>query len=276
MLIDPCGGAARDEGRRGRAPDPEGAPEQGVAGGGDGPCRAGLSHTGPRRAGQRYRAGQRGAVSRRPAPTHCRSVHECCPDSGHQRSCTDRRRRTAPRRTGRAGDRGDGQVWADGQARRADGSTGAARRGRRRPTTPTPCINATGHADAGGPGRSAAVRECEPSQVCRSRSRNAPTTPTATAVRASSCTHRAVVAGHPVLLNRCTSVKGLPTSRSGSTKEPRTPAGPGASRRRRGVSPDRAPYLGTGPRPRRARRGRHVVVGLRTGTPGAEAAQHGT
>src|SRR5690242_13391606 len=51
--------------------------------------------------------------------------------------------------------------------------------------------------------------------------------------------------------------------------EVRTSGRPGTERRRSSVHPERTPCANLG-HPRGARRGRHVVYGLRTGTPDAE------
>src|SRR3954470_14890733 len=56
---------------------------------------------------------------------------------------------------------------------------------------------------------------------------------------------------------------------SPTTKEVRTSSRPGTERRRSPVHPGRSPCANVG-HPRTARRGRHVVWGLRTGTPDAE------
>ncbi len=77
---------------------------------------------------------------------------------------------------------------------------------------------------------------------------------------------------HPPCLNRCTATEALMWLRSRTTKSTRTSNRPGAVRQRS----TRPPRFGLRARrsgaPRTARRGRHVVVGLRTGTLDAEAA----
>ena len=73
-------------------------------------------------------------------------------------------------------------------------------------------------------------------------------------------------------LNRCTRPEGLPMPARRVTKSSRTLGRPGAVRQR-STRPPRPGLRVRGPGPpRAARRGRHVVVGLRIGTPDAEAA----